>query len=81
MGRTWLILYITERNWGEGGFSKRKRPLYWVLKENRTFTRGMNDICHLPGRRYSWAKHRIVLCTCEKLHAAHVEYMMYCGWR
>ena len=40
MGRAWLILYITERGWGEGGVSKRKRPLYWVLKENCTFTRG-----------------------------------------
>ena len=28
---------------GGGGFSKRKRPLYWVLKENRTFTRGSGD--------------------------------------
>ena len=25
---------------GGGRVSKRKRPLYWVLKENCTFTRG-----------------------------------------
>ena len=24
MGRAWLILYITERGWGEGGLVKEK---------------------------------------------------------